>query len=303
MSWIPKKNTNTASAPAMAAVATAMAAVATATAQRPRPATHAHSLEMPVVMTVRRLPASVYGTLMEITAHSARIRSLVLMERGTEVEFDVSIGGAPITINGRVEARRNAVAGARFEYHLTFEAMPEAQIDMLARSVRELERRAAASRTMQRSIDALPTTDRREQRGSYRALAAFPMMYHREGTWVQAKIGDISATGIRLNGEELIAIGTMLEMKITLPSSVLGVYPEETQVIDISQGAPRRVGGRADMRRPFEEMTLRGRVVTRFHPVRERESYGVAFIEIDGYQREEIARFTHAIQLSKIRGG
>ncbi len=296
MSWIPKKNTNTGSAPAMAAVATA-------TAQRPRPATHAHSLEMPVVMTVRRLPAPVYGTLMEITAHSARIRSLVLMERGTEVEFEVSIGGAPITINGRVEARRNAVAGARFEYHLTFEAMPEAQIDMLARSVRELERRAAASRTMQRSIDALPTTDRREQRGSYRALTAFPMLYRREGdAWAQAKIGDISATGIRLNSEELIAIGTMLEMKVTLPSSVLDVYPEETQVIDISQGAPRRVGGRADMRRPFEEMTLRGRVVTRFQPVREREVYGVAFIEIDGYQREEIARFTHAIQLSKIRG-
>jgi c-di-GMP-binding flagellar brake protein YcgR len=55
------------------------------------------------------------------------------------------------------------------------------------------------------------------------------------------------------------------------------------------------------MRRPFEEMALRGRVVTRFQPAREREVYGVAFIEIDGYQREEIARFTHAMQLSKLR--
>jgi c-di-GMP-binding flagellar brake protein YcgR len=55
------------------------------------------------------------------------------------------------------------------------------------------------------------------------------------------------------------------------------------------------------MRRPFEEMSVRGRVVTRFQPVRDREVYGVAFIEIDGYQREEIARFTHAVQLSKIR--
>jgi hypothetical protein len=263
---------------------------------------HAFSLEMPVVMSVRRLPAPVYGTLMEITAHSARLRSLVLMDRGTEVEFDVNIGGAPITIVARVELRRNAVAGARFEYQLSFEAMPETQIDLLARAVRELERRAAASRSIQKSIDALPTTDA-QRRTSYRALTAFPMSYRRDSDqFVEAKIGDISSTGIRMTCEELVAIGTMLEMKVTLPSSVLDVYPEETAVIDMSGGTPRRVGGRADMRRPFDEMMLRGRVVTRFQPVREREVYGVAFIEIDGYQREEIARFTHAVQLSKIRG-
>ena len=292
MSWIPKKNATTVAASAPLA----------ATATRPRTTMqHAFSLEMPVVMSVRRLPAPVYGTLMEITAHSARLRSLVLMERGTELEFDVNIGGAPITIVGRVEARRNAAAGARFEYQLSFEAMPESQIDQLARAVRELERRAAASRSVQKSLDALPTTDR-ERRGSYRALSAFPMLYRREGDqWAEAKIGDISATGIRMTGEELIAIGTMLEMRVTLPSSVLDVYPEETAVIDMSNGTPRRVGGRADMRRAFDEMLLRGRVVTRFQPVREREVYGVAFIEIDGYQREEIARFTHAVQLSKIR--
>ncbi len=94
----------------------------------------------------------------------------------------------------------------------------------------------------------------------------------------------------------------MLDIRITLPSSVLAVYPEETAVLDLTQSVPRRIG-RADMRRSFEEMALRGRVVTRFQPIREREVYGVAFIEIDGYQREEIARFTHAMQLSKIRNG
>ena len=292
MSWIPKKTTATAAAPAVA------------TASRPRPAaapSAPHSLELPVVMSVRRLPAPVYGTLMEITAHSARLRSLVLMERGTEVEFDVNIGNAALTILGRVEARRNATSGARFEYQLSFDAMAESQIDLLAKAVRELEVRAAASRSVKRQLDALPTTDD-QRRGAYRALTAFPMGYRREGDqWAEGKVGDISATGIRMTCEELIAIGTMVELKVTLPSSVLDVYPEETAVIDMSQGTPRRVGGRTDMRRAFTEMTLRGRVVTRFQPVREREVYGIAFIEIDGYQREEIARFTHAIQLSKIR--
>lgn len=295
MSWIPKKQaTSTGSAPAVAVAAP------------PKPAhrpTHAHSLEMPVVLSVRRLPAPVYGTLMEITAHGAKIRSLVLMERGTEVEFDLGIGsGTPLTINGRVEARRNAPSGARFEYHLVFNNMVEAQIDALARHVRELERRAAASRSIQKAIDAMPTTDR-ERRGSYRALTAFPVLFRREGdNWSEGRVGDISSTGIRMNCGELVAIGTLVDMRLTLPSAVLDVYPEETAVLDLSSGAPRRVGGRPDMRRPFDELAIRGRVVTRFQPVREREVYGVAFLEIDGYQREEIARFTHAVQLSKIRG-
>jgi hypothetical protein len=99
---------------------------------------------------------------------------------------------------------------------------------------------------------------------------------------------------------EKLAIGTAVDLKLTLPSSVLEVYPEETIAIDISSGTPKRTG-RPDLRRPFEEMTLRGRVVTRFAPVRDHEVFGVAFLEIDGYQREEIARFTHAIQLAKIR--
>ncbi|HTU69285.1 MAG TPA: PilZ domain-containing protein [Candidatus Baltobacteraceae bacterium] len=296
MSWIPKKPT-TASAFVPSATAAAPAALTLA-----KPRLQGFSLEMPVVMSVRRLPAPVYGTLMEVNANGARIRSLVLMERGTEVEFDLSLAGnAPITVNGRVEGRRNASSGARFEYLLSFETMAEPQVDALARAVGDLDRRAAATRSIQRSLDAIPTTDR-ERRGSYRALTAFPVHFRREGDeWNEGKVGDISATGIRLTCAELIAIGTVLDMRLTLPASVLDVYPEETAVLDISQGVPRRVGGRADMRRPFEEMRLRGRVVTRFQPVREREVYGVAFIEIDGYQREEIARFTHAVQLSKIR--
>jgi c-di-GMP-binding flagellar brake protein YcgR len=178
--------------------------------------------------------------------------------------------------------------------------MAEAQIDALVRVIRDLEQRNAASRSIQRSLDAIPTTDR-QKRGSYRALSTFPAQFRREGNqWSEGKVSDISATGIRMSCEELVAIGTMLDMRVMLPSGVLEVYPEETAVLDLTQSIPRRIG-RADMRRPFEEMALRGRVVTRFQPVREREVYGVAFIEIDGYQREEIARFTHAVQLSKIR--
>ena len=291
MSWIPKKSGTPGSR-----------AEATLTTPAASPVRgHVHSLEMPVVMSVRRLPAPVYGTLMEIAPHGAKIRSLVLMERGTEVEFDLGIGsGAPLTIIGRVQARSNATSGARFEYHLLFDSMAAWQIDELARHVRELERRAAQARTIQRTIDKLPTTDR-ERRGSYRALSAFAVSYRPEmRNWTDGRVGDISSTGIRMHCTEKLAIGTAVDLKLTLPSSVLEVYPEETIAIDVSGAAPKRAG-RPDLRRTFEEMSLRGRVVTRFAPVRDHEVYGVAFLEIDGYQREEIARFTHAIQLAKIR--
>jgi len=254
-------------------------------------------------MSVRRLPAPVYGTLIELTAHSARIRSLVLMDRGTELEFDLDApGNTSITIVGRVESRYNAATGARFEYRVCFTLMTEPQIDTLARAVRDIERRAATARSMQQSIGVIPATDA-DRRGSYRALAAFPVRYRHIGDeWVEGRVIDISSTGIRMNCDEVIAVGTPLDVRLLLPSSVLDVYPEEIIVVEVPQNASRRFASRPDLRRPFEEMALDGRIVTRFQPVREREVYGVAFVEIDGYQREEIARFTHALQLSKMRG-
>ena len=284
MTWIPKGTQNA------AAPATAVAA--------PAPRVFAHSLEAPVVMSVRKLPAPVYGTLMAITATGCTLRSLVLMERGTELEFDLAPrGGTPVVARGRVLTRRSAAQGARFEYDVQFE-MTDVARDALARYVRELERRSAVARS-EAAIAALPTTDHR--RGSYRALASIPLIYRVENDIPrEGRIGDISCTGIRLITTAALPIGTMIEMRFTLPSSVLDVYPEETAVIDMSGETPRRVG-RPDQRRPFDEMRLRGRIVTKFDRTRDgRELSGVAFMEIDGYQREEIARFTHAVQRAKL---
>ena len=262
-------------------------------------------MEMPIVMSVRRLPAPVYATLMEITAAAAKIRSLVLMERGTEVEFDLgSSHGMAVTVRGRVDQRRNAPTGARFEYLVNLNMMTEAQIDTLARQIRELEIRAGAARSMQSSIAALPTTDS-DRRTAYRAVTTFDVQFRREGfvDFSAGRIADLSSTGIRMHCLDSMPIGTMLELRFTLPSGVLDVYPEETMAIDMTNASPRRMG-RPDMRRSFEEMRVRARVVTRFQQTRDsREAYGVAFVEIDGYQREEIARFTHALQLSRMRNG
>jgi hypothetical protein len=299
MNWIPKKNAATPVA------ASRRAPVAPVQPQPPRDPARAEarvpSLEIPLVMSVRRLPAPVYGTLIQLGATNATLRSLVLMDIGTDVEFDLGVAdGAQLTIAARVQTRRNALAGARFEYVIAFDPMTQAQLDQLARHVRDMERRTAQMRAAQKSLDALPTTDA-DRRGSYRALGSFPVLFRPGGSqlgWTEGRVGDISGTGIRMNCEQTLEIGAPLELRFTLPSKALDIYPETTATIDISAG---RVHSRQDLRRPFEEMRLRARVVTRFQPVRDREVYGIAFVEIDGYLREEIARYTHAIQLSKLR--
>jgi c-di-GMP-binding flagellar brake protein YcgR len=70
--------------------------------------------------------------------------------------------------------------------------------------------------------------------------------------------------------------------------------------VEITPFGPRRVRI-PDNRRPFEEMTIHGRIVSKFQPQRGRDVFGVQFTDVDGYQREEIARFTHAVQLAKLR--
>jgi hypothetical protein len=285
MSWIPKKNSSQATLAPSPAVPHAQSSA---------------SLDTPVVLTVQRFSAPVNATLMDINAHGARLRSFVLMEQATEVTFNLNVGGhAALTVNGRIESRHTT--GARFEYRLSFRTMAEAQIEAVARSVRDAERRAASARAIERQIEALPTTAD-ERRGSYRALSSIPLRFRTQGgEWVEGKVGDISVTGVRINCAQPIQIGSEIEMRFTLPNDVLRVYPEETLTIDTSSGTPRRVSSRPDMRRPFSEMAIRAKVVTRFPAVRDRGVYGVSFIAIDGNYREEIARYTHAVQLSKIR--
>ena len=93
----------------------------------------------------------------------------------------------------------------------------------------------------------------------------------------------------------------MVELRFTLPNSVLWVYPAaEASHRDHALRASA-ASGFPTIARSFEEMLVHGRVVSRFAPQREREVYGVQFTDIDGYQREEVARFTHAVQLAKLR--
>jgi c-di-GMP-binding flagellar brake protein YcgR len=132
-------------------------------------------------------------------------------------------------------------------------------------------------------------------------LVSFPIRYRAPHKVTEnAEAYDVSTGGLRLLTPEKIELGTPLELRFTLPSNYLYVFPPAEERTEISPFGPRKVRV-PDNRRPFDAMSLRGRIVSRFQAVRGREVYGVQFTDIDGYQREEIARFTHAIQLAKLR--
>jgi c-di-GMP-binding flagellar brake protein YcgR len=262
------------------------------------------SIELPIAIEVAGLPAPVYGTLINISETGCRLRSLILIDRGREVEFELKRPGHPaVLLKGNVVARATPEKGGGYEYGVSFARMTNTERAALAREILEIQRREATVRADKRQASApmpVPKTTK-QRRSSVRTMVEFPMRY-RTGNKpsVTASANDVSTGGLRLMTSEPLAIGTTLELRFTLPSTFLHVYPPAGERVEISPFGPRRVRI-PDNRRPFEEMTIHGRVVSKFQPTRGREVFGVQFTDVDGYQREEIARFTHSVQLARLK--
>jgi len=173
------------------------------------------------------------------------------------------------------------------------------EIDDLARAVSESYRKQAMKRAHERSIAALPTTERLT-RMSVRVLAQFPVVYRTpKHDYRPAKAGNVSSGGLLMACDEALVEGLPCELRFTLPSDVLKVFPEETAIIDVRNATVRSRS--SDSRRPFEEMMVGARVVTCQEGPNGGYRYGMAFTNIDGFQQEEIARYTNAVQRAKHR--
>jgi c-di-GMP-binding flagellar brake protein YcgR len=260
------------------------------------------SIELPIAIEVAGLPAPVYGTLINVSESGCRMRSLILIDRERDVEFELKRPGhRPMSLRGRIVTRTHPRSGGGYEYGVTFR-MTETEKSALVREIQEMQRREAAARANSRQPAITGTTAAgKQRRTSVRTLIGFPIRFRLGNKLpLEAEANDISTGGLRLICAEKIPTGALVELRFTLPSTMLWVYPHADERTEITPFGPRRVRI-PDSRRPFEEMTMQGRVVSRFAPTRGREVYGVAFIDVDGYQREEIARFTHAVQLAKLR--
>ncbi len=262
------------------------------------------SIELPIAIEVAGLPAPVYGTLINISETGCRLRSLILIDRDRDVEFELKRPNQPaFLLKGRIVTRATPQKGGGYEYGVSFARMTNSERAALAGEIREMQRREAAARADRRYATVpkpVPKTGK-QRRGSVRTMVEFAIRY-RVGNKpsVAGWANDVSTGGLRIMTQEPLAIGTVVEMRFTLPNDYLYVYPPAGERVEISPFGPRRVRI-PDNRRPFEEMTIHGRIVSKFQPQRGREVFGVQFTDVDGYQREEIARFTHAVQLAKLR--
>jgi hypothetical protein len=85
-----------------------------------------------------------------------------------------------------------------------------------------------------------------------------------------------------------------------LPERVLDVHKGKDDELVVGPHGYRRVP-RKYLRRPFEELRLRGRVAATVKDSQGREAYEIELLEVNGLAREELARYIHASQLARIK--
>ena len=266
--------------------------------------TYRQSIELPIAIEVAGLPAAVYGTLINLSETGCRLRSLILIDRDRDVTFELKRPNTKaLVLKGKIVSRSAPRKGGGYEYGVAFNNT-QAERNELGKEIIEMQRRAGAKRAdkkQQAAPKPAPASSGKQRRTALRTMVEFPVRYRtgNRGS-VQAEANDISMGGLRLLTKADLPIGTMVEIRFTLPGDFLHVYPAAGERTEISPFGPRTVKI-PDNRRPFEEMTINGRIVSKFPPQGGREVFGVQFIDAEGYQREEIARFTHSVQLAKLR--
>jgi hypothetical protein len=256
------------------------------------------SLEFPTTVSARGL-APAQAIIEHLTSSEARLRSVLLFDHNSTVEFSFGLSGrATVIARGRIAARTQK--GPRFIYRVVLDRMSPSEADELARTVNEAHRRIAMSRSHERTVKNLPTTDGLTRR-TVRVSSEFDLQIRTAKEAAKpARCADISAGGMMIACKEVLVEGMAIEVKFTLPEDVLDIYPEETVTLDLRKREVVR-STRADLRRPFGEMVVLARVASHQILPGGEYGYGLAFHNLDAYTSEEIARYTHAAQLSKKR--
>jgi hypothetical protein len=231
-----------------------------------------------------------------LTVSEARLRTVVSLDNGDTVSFDFSVAGHPtIYVRGYVLAR--TASGTRFVYRIRLERLSKMESDELVRAVAETYRRQARSRLQDRVMQTITTTDTLV-RSNVRVPAQFPIFFRTaRASAITAKAQDVSRGGLSITCSQGLLQGETIELRFTLPSEPLTAYPEQTAILDLKTREVKRE--RADLRRPFEEMVVRARVVSQRTIERGIYSYGVAFQNLDETVVGEIGRYVDAVELVK----
>ncbi|HET9095740.1 MAG TPA: PilZ domain-containing protein [Candidatus Baltobacteraceae bacterium] len=259
-------------------------------------------VDLPVQVSVSGIRIPVNATIVDVSVTGCRLRSWIALERGSKVAFDWPREHVDLRLTGSVMARRPSDQGGAFEYGVSFAGLLPAQGDLLAREIAEAQRREALNRGREAAaMNVSPAQFNR--RHTYRARAEFSVdvtFEERKTAAIKVTATDISVGGLRIVCERELTSNDEVTVRFRLPDNVLGVFPPGVREdIVMTPFGPRRRA--KNNRRPFEEMRIRSRIANRLKDWHGRPAFGVAFVEIDAYSREEIARFIHAVQLGQLR--
>ncbi|MGB8267484.1 MAG: PilZ domain-containing protein [Candidatus Velthaea sp.] len=142
-----------------------------------------------------------------------------------------------------------------------------------------------------------------QKRGAYRASVEFPVLYTVEGRPGSrtATANDLSASGMRLIGDEDLSYGSVLDFHFTLPNELIRSVHVEKEIEEKSPLGNRKKWILVPPP-PFDPMSVRAKVVIAFFNVRRRKfAHGIQFLSDDERFRDEIARFIHLWQLRQLR--
>jgi hypothetical protein len=258
-----------------------------------------HAFDVPVKFRVRGVAEPIAATLLHIAVAGCRLRSWFLMERGAAVSFEWRLtDGKLLTLSGVVAARyapRNG--GVGFEYAVALEGLPERDADALAREAAMLARRSASARSYDTSLVDI------SQFTGYRVPDDFTLTYRVDDPRIGGRIAtacDVTGNALRLIADERLRSNQILHLQMRLPDALLSVHKGNDDELVVGPMGYRRVP-RKYLRRPFEELKLRGRVVEAVKDSKRRDAYEIELLDVDGLAREEIARYIHASQLARLK--
>jgi hypothetical protein len=199
-------------------------------------------------------------------------------------------------VSGVVAARYAPRDGERdFEYAIALDTMPEAEGNALQHEAELLVRSASA-----RSYDTALVDI--SQFLNYRVPDDVKVTYRIDNprTFGIGQACDITGNALRLRCSDVLRRNEIVYLSLRLPDVVLNVHKGRDDELVTAPMTHRQVP-RKLLRRPFEEIQVRGRVTGTVKDSKRRDAYEVEFVEVDALARQEFARYIHASQLARLK--
>jgi hypothetical protein len=258
-----------------------------------------HTFDVPVKFRLLGVAEPIAATLLHIALSGCRFRTWMLLQKGTALSFDWRLSsGKVLAIHGTVAARyapRNG--GVGFEYAIALKQIEGPDADALASEAAMLQRKSSSARSYDTSLIDI------SQFTGYRVPGDFAVSYKGDDPRIGAKIAqasDLTGNALRLRCGEPMRAQQVIQLSLRLPDRVLDVHKGKDDDMVVGPHGYRRVP-RKYLRRPFEELKLRGRILGQTKDSQNRDAYEVELLEVSGLAREEIARYIHASQLASLK--